>query len=122
MIELRPMEVDDIGYIRRWDDDSDVAAALGGRARNWYDWPTELMRDVPWRELLIVEEDGRPIGFIRLTDAREEESHYWDDIEPGRGLSTSGSDRQTTGDAVSAPRQCRQLCDASSSSIAPTRW
>jgi aminoglycoside 6'-N-acetyltransferase len=38
---------------------------------------------VPWRELLIVEEDARPIGFMQLIDAREEESHYWGDVEPG---------------------------------------
>jgi aminoglycoside 6'-N-acetyltransferase len=38
---------------------------------------------VSWRELLIAEEDGRPIGFVQLIDAVEEESHYWGDIDPG---------------------------------------
>jgi aminoglycoside 6'-N-acetyltransferase len=56
---------------------------LGGRGADWYDWPAELARDVAWRELLIAEEDGRPIGFVQLTDAGEEESHYWGDVEPG---------------------------------------
>jgi aminoglycoside 6'-N-acetyltransferase len=83
MIELRPMHVDDVGLLLRWDEDADVAAALGGRAADWYDWATELARSVPWRELLIVEEDGRPIGFMQLTDAREEESHYWGNVQPG---------------------------------------
>ena len=41
------------------------------------------MRDVPWRELLIAEEDGRSIGFVQLIDASEEESHYWDGATPG---------------------------------------
>ncbi|HZB41962.1 MAG TPA: GNAT family N-acetyltransferase [Ilumatobacter sp.] len=77
------MTVDDVGLIVRWDDDADVAAALGGRGADWYDWPTEIVRDVPWRELLIVEEDGRPIGFVQLTDAADEESHYWGDVAPG---------------------------------------
>ncbi|HEX3088274.1 MAG TPA: GNAT family N-acetyltransferase, partial [Ilumatobacteraceae bacterium] len=83
MIALRPMTVGDLCFILRWDDDPDVVAALGGRAADWYDWPTELARSVPWRELLIVEEDGRPIGFVQLIDAREEESHYWGDVQPG---------------------------------------
>jgi aminoglycoside 6'-N-acetyltransferase len=33
--------------------------------------------------LLIAEEDGRPIGFVQLTDAHEEESHYWGEVEAG---------------------------------------
>jgi aminoglycoside 6'-N-acetyltransferase len=83
MIVLRPMRVDDVGLITAWDDDPDVRAALGGRGSDWYDWPAELARDVPWRELLIAEEDGRPFGFVQLIDAREEESHYWGDADPG---------------------------------------
>jgi aminoglycoside 6'-N-acetyltransferase len=83
MVELRPMRVDDVDLIARWDDDPDVAAALGGRGSDWYDWPAELVRDVPWRELLIAEDEGRSIGFVQLIDASEEESHYWGDVKPG---------------------------------------
>ncbi len=77
------MTLDDVALLVRWDDDPDVAAAIGGRGADWYDWPAELSREVPWRELLIAEDDGRPIGFVQLTDAGEEESHYWGDAEPG---------------------------------------
>jgi len=77
------MRVDDVALLNAWDDDADVAAALGGSGADWYDWPIELARNVPWRELLIAEEDGRPIGFVQLTDAGEEESHYWGDVAPG---------------------------------------
>ena len=83
MIDLRPMEIDDVGLIERWDRDADVMAAIGGTAIDWYDWHTELRREVEWRELLIVEEEGRPVGFVQLTDAHMEESHYWGDVEPG---------------------------------------
>lgn len=83
MVELRPMTIDDVALLVRWDDDPDVAAAIGGRGADWYDWPAELVADVPWRELLIAEEDGRPIGFLNLTNAHEEESHYWGEIEAG---------------------------------------
>ena len=81
MIALRPMRADDVDLVLRWDEDPDVAAALGGPAADWYDWPAELTRDVPWRELLIAEEDGHPIGFVQLIDAAEEESHYWGEVE-----------------------------------------
>jgi aminoglycoside 6'-N-acetyltransferase len=77
------MTVDDVELLIAWDDDADVAAGLGGPGADWYDWPNELTRDVSWRELLIVEEDGRPIGFVQLADASEEESHYWGEIAPG---------------------------------------
>lgn len=77
------MRADDVGMLGKWDDDPDVASALGGPAMDWYDWPLELARDVPWRELLIAEEDGRPVGFVQLTDAAEEESHYWGDVDEG---------------------------------------
>ncbi len=77
------MRVDDVALLSAWDADADVAAALGSPGADWYDWPIELARNVPWRELLIAEEDGRPIGFIQLTDAAEEESHYWGDVAPG---------------------------------------
>ena len=80
---MRLMRVDDVSLLARWDDDPDVAAALGRRGADWYDWSAELERDVPWRELLIAEEDGRPIGFVQLIDAGKEESHYWGDVDPG---------------------------------------
>jgi aminoglycoside 6'-N-acetyltransferase len=77
------MRADDVELLVRWDEDPAVAAALGGRSADWYDWQAELLRDVCWRELLIVEEDGRPVGFVQLVDAAEEESHYWGTVEPG---------------------------------------
>ncbi len=77
------MTIDDVALLVQWDADPDVAAAIGGRGADWYDWSAELVRDVSWRELLIAQEDGRPIRFIQLADAGEEESPYWGHVEPG---------------------------------------
>ena len=119
------MRVDDVRLLVGWDDDADVAAALGGRGADWYDWPNELVRDVPWRELLIAEENGRPIGFVQLTDAGEEESHYWGDVEPGtwtidiwigspedrgRGLGTEAM-RAATSPQLRSPRRHTVVID-----------
>jgi aminoglycoside 6'-N-acetyltransferase len=81
MIALRPMRLDDVELLLRWDEDPDVAASGGDS--DWYDWPAELARgELPWREFLVAEEDGRPVGFVQLIDAAEEEEHYWGDIAP----------------------------------------
>jgi len=45
-------------------------------------WEGELPREVDWREFLIGEVDGRPVGFIQVIDAAREETHYWGDAEP----------------------------------------
>lgn len=80
-VRLRPAVPADVPLLHRWDDDPDVAASGGDDDE--FDWEYEVPREVAWRELLIAEEDGRPVGFLQLIDAREEESHYWGDIEPG---------------------------------------
>src|SRR5262249_13541163 len=48
---------------------------------DWH-WETELGRALEWREQLIAELDGRPIGFLQILDPHREESHYWGDAPP----------------------------------------
>jgi aminoglycoside 6'-N-acetyltransferase len=33
-----------------------------------------------WREQLVAERDGRPIGFIQIIDPAREETRYWGDV------------------------------------------
>ncbi len=47
-----------------------------------WDWEIELHRDPPWREQLVAELNGTPIGFVQIIDAHQEESHYWGAVEP----------------------------------------
>lgn len=81
MIVVRPATPADIPLLERWDEDPDVIAS--GADDEW-NWDTEIPRQVPWREMLIAEHAGRPIGFVQLIDARDEETHYWgDEVEAG---------------------------------------
>ncbi len=81
MISLRLATVDDAQILRRWADDVDLWTPSSEEGS--FDWDSEIPRLVPWRELLVAEHDDRPIGFIQITDAAREESHYWGDVERG---------------------------------------
>ncbi len=80
MIALRPAALDDLALLRRWDEDPDVLASDPND--DWH-WEDELVRTPPWREQLIAEWDGEPIGFVQIIDPRTEESHYWGDVPAG---------------------------------------
>lgn len=81
VVTLRDATPADLALLQEWDRDPDVSASGGDDGD--FDWEHELPRSVPWRELLIAEEAGRPVGFLQLIDARDEESHYWGDIDEG---------------------------------------
>jgi aminoglycoside 6'-N-acetyltransferase len=78
-LKLRPATLADLPLLRRWDTQPHVMAATGDD--DFFDWETELPRSVDWRELLIAELDGRPIGFLQIIDPATEETHYWGDAE-----------------------------------------
>jgi aminoglycoside 6'-N-acetyltransferase len=51
--------------------------SLQQRARRDWGWQTELHRQPDWREQLIAEVEGIPIGFLQIIDPAQEEEHYW---------------------------------------------
>jgi aminoglycoside 6'-N-acetyltransferase len=69
----------DVPLLRHWDQQPHVIAASGDD--DSFPWETELARDVDWRELLIAEEGGRPVGVMQIIDPAREETHYWGDCE-----------------------------------------
>lgn len=81
MIRLRTATVDDAPMLRKWSDD--VNLWTSSEDDGSFDWDSEIPRLVDWRELLVAEHDGRPIGFIQISDAAVEESHYWGEVETG---------------------------------------
>jgi aminoglycoside 6'-N-acetyltransferase len=79
-ILLRKATAADVPLLRHWDEQPHVNKSDPND--DWH-WEEELGREVSWREQLIAEQNGRPIGFIQIIDAAEEASHYWGDVPPG---------------------------------------
>lgn len=91
MISLRAATVQDAELLRRWERSPHVVAAknsvlpteeeLAAQEAEW-SWEVEAARDVPWREMMVAETSGRPVGYVAIIDPAEEESHYWGDCGP----------------------------------------
>ena len=80
MVTLRPATPADQPLLERWDEDPDVVDSDPND--DWH-WAEELAKTPPWREQLIIEADGEPVGFVQLIDPQLEDSHYWGDCGPG---------------------------------------
>lgn len=74
MVNLRPATSADLNLLRHWDEQPHVIASDPND--DWH-WEVELDRTPDWREQLVAEIDGCPIGFIQIIDPAREESHYW---------------------------------------------
>lgn len=74
MIILRNATPDDLALLRRWDS---MPHVLNADPNDDWEWETELHRRPDWREQLIAEHDGRPVGFVQIIDPAREDSHYW---------------------------------------------
>lgn len=79
-IRLRPATPDDLALLRHWDEQPHVIAAIPDS--DW-GWETELGRDAPWREQLIAEVDGRPVGFVELLIPDQDPERYWGEVPSG---------------------------------------
>ncbi len=64
--------------MRKWDQNQHV---IDSDPNDDWNWEYELTRTPTWREQLVAEIDGRPIGVIQIIDPALEESKYWGDCE-----------------------------------------
>lgn len=78
-MKLRPATLDDLSLLLHWDEQDHVIAA---DPNDDWEWEQELARTPPWREQLVAEVEGRPIGFLQIIDPALEETHYWGDCPP----------------------------------------
>lgn len=76
MMALRPATPADLALLRHWDEQPHVIAS---DPNDDWAWETELLRSPDWREQLIAEIDGRPVGFVQIIDPAREETRYWGD-------------------------------------------
>ena len=79
-MKLRAATQADLALLRHWHQQPHVAAGVGDD--DW-GWEVELARSPAWREQLIAELDGRPIGFVQIIDPAREESRYWGEVPEG---------------------------------------
>ncbi len=68
MITLRPATIDDLPLLLHWDEQPHVIES--DPSDDW-EWEIELLRNPDWREQLVAEADGRPIGFIQIIDPKQ---------------------------------------------------
>lgn len=76
-VRLRPATFADLPLLRKWDEAPQV---LASDPHDDWQWETELLKSPPWREQLIAEVDGVPIGFMEIIDPAEEEQRYWGEV------------------------------------------
>jgi aminoglycoside 6'-N-acetyltransferase len=77
---LRPTTPDDLALLRLWDEQPHIIAS---NPNDDWNWKVELGRSPVWREQLIAEVEGRPLGFIQIIDPALEDGHYWGDVPSG---------------------------------------
>ncbi len=78
IVKLRISTIEDLATLERWDIEPHV---IESDPNDDWNWSVELKRFSNWREQLMAEVDGQPIGFIQIIDPKEEETHYWGDCE-----------------------------------------
>lgn len=78
-ITLRKANLDDMSLLQHWDNQQHN---IDSDPNDDWNWESELKRDPYWREQLVAECNGRPIGFIQIIDPAREESKYWGDVAP----------------------------------------
>lgn len=75
-ITFRTAAIDDLPLLRYWDEQPHV---IDCDPDDW-GWGDDLLHFPDWREQLIAELDGRPIGFVQIIDPAKEETHYWGEV------------------------------------------
>src|SRR5688572_16727597 len=76
-LHLRTATISDLALLQHWDGQPHV---IHSDPNDDWNWVMELQRYPVWREQLIAELNGRPIGFMQVIDPKTEETHYWGDV------------------------------------------
>jgi aminoglycoside 6'-N-acetyltransferase len=68
-MNLRPAAPTDLALLRRWDEQPHVVAS---DPNDDWNWEQELVAPDDWREQLVAELDGRPIGFFPVCSSMKQ--------------------------------------------------
>lgn len=77
MIKLRPATINDLELLRYWDTKQHI---IDCDPDDDWNWEEELNHDPEWREQLVAELNGEPIGFLQIINPYLEETHYWGEV------------------------------------------
>jgi len=114
VIHLRPAIPANVELLRHWDDQPHVIAS---DPNDDWAWEVELGKHPDWREQLIGEVDGCPIGLVQIIDPAREESHYWGDVAADlRAIDIWIGEETYLGKATAA-----RLCSLRSPAVLPIR-
>ena len=80
MITLRPAVLADMEVLKYWDTQAHV---MESDPNDDWNWEKELTFEPNWRQQLMAEKEGLPIGFLQIIDPQLEETHYWGNIGSG---------------------------------------
>lgn len=81
MITLRPATINDLDLVKYWDSKQHV---IDCDPDDVWNWEIELKQNPEWREQLIAELNGEPIGFTQIIDPFKEETNYWGNVEQNK--------------------------------------
>ena len=76
-MNFRVANIDDLGLLEHWDKQQHV---IDSDPDDDWNWANELTRFPNWREQLIAELNGIPIGCVQIIDPAAEDSHYWGSV------------------------------------------
>ena len=75
---LRHATIEDLELLKYWDTKQHV---IDSDPDDEWNWEIELNRTPLWREQLVSEDNGEPVGFIQIIDPYEEETKYWGEVD-----------------------------------------
>ncbi len=80
-IQLREAMPSDKDVLQYWDEQPHIIAS---DPNDDWQWENELKFKPSWRQQLIAELNGKPIGFVQIIDPQFEDSGYWGEVGGGK--------------------------------------
>lgn len=72
---LRKATRADIPLLRYWDQQPQKKEA---DPNSDWQWETEIGKEASWRQQLIAEVNGRPLGYVEILHCASDPEHYWE--------------------------------------------